>query len=118
MLTATSAVRPELRTGFLCEAVAYCPHANRKFPLGSHAAATPRLALRWLHARAGDIIDQLDPPAAAVAHDWLADRAEHEWALELLAEGEPYDHIVREGKLRYLLSVLPAGSTRFFRQTP
>ncbi|MGW5673812.1 hypothetical protein ACWEV4_01735 [Streptomyces sp. NPDC003860] len=118
MLTTASAVRPGLRTDFLCEAVAYCPHANRKFRLGSYTAGTPRLALRWLHARAGDIIDQLDPPAAVVARDWLDDQAEHERALGLLAGGEPYDRVVHEGELRYLLSVLPAGCTSFFRQAP
>ena len=118
MLTMARAVRLELRLGFWCEAIAYYPHGHRTFWLGSCPAATPRLAMRWLHTRAAHIADQLDPPAAAIARHWIADQAEHEHALALVVDGELYAHTVHEDSLRYLLSARPANRTALPKQAP
>ncbi|SFK30523.1 hypothetical protein SAMN05192584_10541 [Streptomyces pini] len=67
---------------YRCQATASTPDDGRTFPLGTHAAGSPRLALRWLRQRARHISDQLDPPAARPVLAWLHDDQAHEHALE------------------------------------
>jgi hypothetical protein len=100
------------RRGYQCEAVAYTPQEGRAFPLGTHPAATPRLALRWLRRRARDIANQLDAPAARPVRHWISDRAEHERALTILARGETYTFTIFDDATRYALSAHPTGNPR------
>ncbi|MBV9023548.1 MAG: hypothetical protein JO362_07080 [Streptomycetaceae bacterium] len=83
---------------------------RRAFPLGSYPAATPRLALRWLRYRAGDIADQLDALAARPTRHWINDHVEHEQALSLLARGETYTFTIFDDTTRYALSAHPTGN--------
>ncbi|ARQ69928.1 hypothetical protein [Streptomyces marincola] len=108
----------EPRLGYWCEAIAYTVHDSHTYWLGSHPATTPRLALRWLRTRAGHITDQLDPATAGPAHHWLTDNREHQYALDVLAEGGMYTHTIHDGTVRYLLSARPAGRTALPRQDP
>jgi hypothetical protein len=95
------------RRGFWCEAIAHHRHDARTFWLGSYAAPSPRLAMRWLRVRAGHIADQLDVPLAHPVRHWLADQAEHERALAALVAGEMYTHAVHDDALTYLISARP-----------
>ncbi|MFP8943838.1 hypothetical protein ACLIYM_20715 [Streptomyces fenghuangensis] len=92
---------------YQCQAIASTPDDGRTFPLGTHAAGSPRLALRWLHLRARHISDQLDPPAARPLLAWLHDHQAHEHALAVLASGTPYTHTVYDDAIRYLLTARP-----------
>ncbi|MFC1434116.1 hypothetical protein ACEZDB_26045 [Streptacidiphilus sp. N1-3] len=100
-----------LSTGYWCEVLAYTPHDDRSFWLGSTNTPTPRLALRWLREWTKDVLDQLDAAAAWPAHEWLGDHAEHERALSSLTCGEMYSLSVREDTTRYILSARPTRST-------
>lgn len=82
--------------------VAHAPGLGQAFPLGSHLASSPRLALRWLRRRAGELSDQLDPQSAQPLRAWLADPAEHERALATLADGHPYTLTTHDDTGRYL----------------
>ncbi|UED85205.1 hypothetical protein [Streptomyces profundus] len=95
--------------GFLCEAVAYELPTGRTFWLSTYQATTPRLALRWLHHRARQIGEQLDPPQARHVGTWLADRPERERALDQLAAGGLYSHTLHEPPIHYLLTARPTG---------
>ncbi|MGK5446988.1 hypothetical protein [Streptomyces radiopugnans] len=92
---------------YRCQAIASTPDDGRTFPLGAHAAGSPRLALRWLRLRARHISDQLDPPAARPVLAWLHDHQAHEHALAVLASGAPYTHTVFDDAVRYLLTARP-----------
>lgn len=94
------------RTVYWSEAVAVVPLASTHW-LGSHAATTPRLALRWLRSRAQDIADQLDTSATAPVRHWLEDHQEHENALRLLAVGRNYTFTAFEDGTRYILTTRP-----------
>ncbi|MBN3930155.1 hypothetical protein IQ279_11005 [Streptomyces verrucosisporus] len=107
--TATTGLRllgPATRL-YRCQAVAHTSDDGRIFPLGTHAAGSPRLALRWLHLRAHHIADQLDPPAARPVLGWLHDDQAHEHALAVLASGTHYTHTIRDDAVRYLLAARP-----------
>ncbi|WP_255954558.1 hypothetical protein [Streptomyces odontomachi] len=91
---------------YWAEAVAVVPLVSTHW-LGSHAATTPRLAIRWLRSRAQDIADQFDAPAAASVLHWLQDHQEHETALRLLAAGRPYTFTAFEDATRYMLTIRP-----------
>ncbi|EKX68635.1 hypothetical protein [Streptomyces ipomoeae] len=81
---------------------------GRRAPLGEHRVRTPRLALRWLRGRAGDVADQLDPPYARVVAAWLGDTREHERALDLMTAGRPYLFLAQdEDGIRYAFTVEP-----------
>ncbi|WP_139648553.1 hypothetical protein [Streptomyces sedi] len=94
---------------FWCEAIAYELPTGRAFWLGTHRATTPRLALRWLHHRARQIAEQLDPHQARPVRAWLHDRSEREDALHQLAAGGLYSHTVHEPPVHYLLTARPTG---------
>ncbi|WP_410539177.1 hypothetical protein [Streptomyces sp. KL2] len=101
-----------LTRAYRCEAIASTPDDGRIFPLGTHPAGSPRLALRWLHLRARHISDQLDPPAARPLLAWLHDHQVHEHALAALASGAPYTHTVCDDTVRYLLTARPTTRLR------
>ncbi|SFD69869.1 hypothetical protein [Streptomyces aidingensis] len=104
--------------GFWGEAIACFPQEPRTFWLGSHPAATPRLALRRLLTRAEHISRQLDPPASRPLRHWLTDAQAHEHALAALTAGRMFTHTVPDDALRYMLSARPATPTRLPRQVP
>ncbi|WP_301129710.1 hypothetical protein [Streptomyces cacaoi] len=99
------------------EAVATVP-LGRTYWLGSTSARTPRLALRWLHARARDIADQLDPPAARPVRHWIHDDQEHERALRHLANGQLYAFTAIEDDTRYVLTARPIHGAYAQRHMP
>ncbi|MDG9701830.1 hypothetical protein [Streptomyces sp. DH37] len=101
-----------LTRSYWCEVIAHTPDDGRTFWLGSHAAGSPRLALRWLRHRARHISDQLDPPAARPVLHWLGDAQAHEHALANLAHGAPYSHTIFEDAVRYLLTARPTTRSR------
>lgn len=103
--------------GYRSEAVAAIPHGHTYW-LGSTSAPTPRLALRWLHARARDIADQLDPPAARPVRHWISDHQEHERALRQLVSGRPYTFTATEDSTRYILTASPTYGTFAQRRMP
>ncbi|MFP8886469.1 hypothetical protein [Streptomyces mangrovi] len=96
-----------LTRSYWCEAIAHTLDDGRTFWLGTHAAGSPRLALRWLRQRARHIGDQLDPPAARPVLAWLHDDRAHEHALAHLASGTAYTHTVFDDAVRYLLTARP-----------
>lgn len=96
--------------GYWSEAVAAIP-LGRTYWLGSTSAPTPRLALRWLHARARDIADQLDPPAARPVRHWIHDHQEHERALRQLVSDQQYTFTAIEDGTRYILTARPTHGT-------
>lgn len=96
--------------GYWSEALAATP-LGRTYWLGSTSAPTPRLALRWLHARARDIADQLDPPAARPVRHWIHDHQEHERALCQLVSGQRYVFTAIEDGTRYILTARPTYGT-------
>lgn len=95
---------------YRCRAAAYPLHEIRAIPLGSHDAASPRLALRWLQERTQHIADQLDISHAQPALRWLADEAEHERALAYLTAGSGYQLTLHDENTRYILVVHPTGA--------
>lgn len=78
---------------YWAEAVTYVPTTLRTVSLGTHRAASPRLALRWLRHRAARIADQLDAQDAALVRHWLTDEHEHACALTRLTDGASYTFI-------------------------
>lgn len=95
------------RPVYQCEATACPASQGMTFALGTHQARTPRLAMRWLRARARDVIDQLDPPTADPARHWLTDEHHHEHALSHLADGRAYVHTIHDEDVHYVLSARP-----------
>ena len=91
--------------GHRCDATARTPYGGHVFCLGIYQAATPRLALRWMASRVGDITDQLAPSVARAAHHWLVDQAEHERALNALAEGRSYTFTIADFETRFVLTI-------------
>ena len=105
-------------TCYWCEAFATLP-TGEHFTLGTHTATTPRLALRWLRARASEIAEQLDTPAAGLLHQWACNHAEHERALDDLTHGRPYSFTAHdEDATPYMLRVTPAPAPAPWRPTP
>lgn len=98
-------------TNYQCGAAAYT-HQGAPILLGTHAAGSPRLALRWLQQRTEHITDQLDPPHAQSGRHWLTDEAEHERALGHLAAGTAYQLTLHDEDTRYILVASPAGTER------
>lgn len=104
----SSATRGVRRYAYWCEALAHTPEDGRTFALGGRPASTPRLAVRWLHSRTHEIADQLDPPLAYHVRHWLAHLPEHERALALLRQGEPYVFAFQDDHAHYQVSAQPA----------
>jgi len=96
---------------YLCRAAAYPSNEVRSIPLGSHAATSPRLPLRWLRKRTQHITDQLDAAYARPGLHWLTDEAEHERALAYLTGGTGYQLTLYDESTRYVLLAYPAGAT-------
>jgi hypothetical protein len=96
---------------YRCWAAAYPRHQTSAFSLGSHSAASPRLALRWLRERTGHVTDQLDAAYAQPGRYWLTDEAEHERALTYLTTGTAYQLTLYDENTRYVLMVHPPGGT-------
>lgn len=94
-----------LPVGYRCEAHAHTP--TQTISLGAHHSSTPRLAIRWLHTRAHQFADQLDPPDAHLVRLWLHHEPEHERALELLRHGVPYSFAFHDEEANYVLTVAP-----------
>ncbi|MCE7078999.1 hypothetical protein [Streptomyces sp. ST2-7A] len=92
---------------YWCEVAAHTTGHHREYPLGSYHAPSPRLAMKWLHGRAGHIADQLDPGPRTPVRAWLNDTTEHEYALATLVAGGVYTHTIRDGTTRYQLAALP-----------
>lgn len=114
MLTATTAdlLSAEDSWGaYRCWAAAYPLHQTSAILLGSHGAASPRLALRWLRERTGHVTDQLDAAYAQPGRYWLTDEAEHERALTYLATGTAYQLTLYDENTRYVLIAYPPGGT-------
>ncbi|MGC8920164.1 hypothetical protein AB7952_15860 [Streptomyces sp. PG2] len=94
-----------------CQAYAYPLNEVRSIPLGSHNAASPRLALRWLRERTWHITDQLDPAYAQPGLHWLTDQPEHERALAYLASGTGYQLTLYDDSARYVLAIYPPAAS-------
>ncbi|MGR6971382.1 hypothetical protein ACU639_17640 [Streptomyces cynarae] len=113
MLTSTRAEEPTAggqRASYQCRAAAYPLHEVRSIALGSHRAASPRLAVRWLRERTTHITDQLDAAYAQPGRHWLTDEAEHERALAYLATGTAYQLTLYDDTTRYVLVAYPQGA--------
>jgi hypothetical protein len=96
-----------VRTGYQVQASAHYPD-GRSASLGSTAATTPRLTIRWLRRRTRDVADQLDPPYARPLRAWLNDDTEQERALARLAHGERYElQAEDDGGVAYVLAAWP-----------
>jgi hypothetical protein len=98
--------------GYWCEAIAHTPADHRVFHLGGNPTRSPRLAVRWLRERVGDVADQLDRPYADPGRYWLTDEPEHERARSTLSRGEVYVFRLYDETTRYILSARPTGRTR------
>jgi hypothetical protein len=110
--TITEGLPTEDRNGtYRCWAGAYPLHQTSTVLLGSHGAASPRLALRWLRERTVHITDQLDAAYAQPGRHWLTDEAEHERALTYLATGTAYQLTLYDENTRYFLAAYPPGGT-------
>jgi hypothetical protein len=108
--TATEDLPAEGQGGrYRCRAVAYPLYETRSIPLGSHEAASPRLALRWLRERTGNVADQLDTAYAQPGRYWLRDETEHERTLAFLTTGTAYQLTLHDENTRYVLAVHPPG---------
>lgn len=99
-------------TSYQCWAAAYPVHEADCIVLGVHAAASPRLALRWLRERTGGITDQLDAAYAQPGRHWLTDEAEHERALAYLTAGTAYQLALHDENTRYVLVIYPSEAVR------
>ncbi|MCC5478767.1 hypothetical protein LMU33_27355 [Streptomyces sp. JA03] len=111
----TSALAEDLHAGgrygsYQCWAAAYPLHEVRSITLGSYAATSPRLALRWLQERTSHITDQLDAAYAQPGRHWLTDEPEHERALAYLATGTAYQLTLYDENTRYVLVAYPRGA--------
>ncbi len=89
LMTGEPLTAEERGSAYRCWAAAYPLHEMRAIQFGSHGAASPRLALRWLRERARHVTDQLDTAYAQPGHYWLTDEAEHERALAYLTTARP-----------------------------
>jgi hypothetical protein len=110
-----SALAEDLHAGgqygsYQCWAAAYPVHEVRSIPLGWQAAASPRLALRWLRERTSHITDQLDAAHAQPGRHWLTDEPEHERAFAYLATGTAYQLTLYDEDTRYVLVAYPGGA--------
>ncbi|MFD8350909.1 hypothetical protein ACFV1X_18470 [Streptomyces coelicoflavus] len=113
MLTYTHPETPDMGSQplpYQCRAAAYPLDQVRSIPLGSHDAASPRLALRWLQERTRHITDQLDAAYARPGLHWLTNEAEHERALAYMARGTGYQLTLYDEGARYVLVVYPPGA--------
>ncbi|WP_225877403.1 hypothetical protein [Streptomyces resistomycificus] len=86
-------------------------HETNTIPLGSHGAASPRLALRWLRERTRHVTDQLDTAYAQPGRYWLTDEAEHERVLAYLTTGTAYQLTLYAENTRYVLVAGPSGAS-------
>ncbi|MFF0097399.1 hypothetical protein ACFYSF_46985 [Streptomyces canus] len=114
MLTPTSGellAAEERGSVYRCWAAAYPLHETSAIPLGSHGAASPRLALRWLRERTRHVTDQLDTAYAQPGRYWLTDEAEHERALTYLTTGTAYQLTLYDENTRYVLVAGPSGGS-------
>lgn len=102
-----SSPREAARFAFYCQNFAYTAETAEVFALGTHTARTPRVAMRWIRARAQDIGDQADPPGPQQIRFWLCDQREHERALAALREGHAYEHMIINDGVRYVLRAEP-----------
>ncbi|GGW15175.1 hypothetical protein GCM10018980_40040 [Streptomyces capoamus] len=76
---------------FWCELVVYRPDRPDVFYLlGSRAAASPRLAMRWLHWRALSMLSQLSEISHAPIISWAESLYASELGMSRLAAGEIY----------------------------
>ncbi|WP_055523306.1 hypothetical protein [Streptomyces graminilatus] len=87
--------------------VAYSVPGRSLYELGGHRANSAWLAMVWLVRRAGDIADQLDPPADAPVRAWTSDGQEHARALLRLGRQETYAYTIHDGDVRYVLAAAP-----------
>ncbi|WP_431782616.1 hypothetical protein [Streptomyces chumphonensis] len=111
-----------------CVLVARASDLTRGWELGSHRAATPGLALRWLRWKARLVATALDPrpgdsgplPAAclrevhsatanpgAVMRRWVGDVAAQDAALARLHGGRPATVCAGDDAVHYLLAAHP-----------
>ncbi|WP_263166458.1 hypothetical protein [Streptomyces sp. SCSIO ZS0520] len=88
-------LRDQVRGTYSARLTAHTPGGSW-IPLGEHRTNSPRSALRWLHARAQHVADQLPPPCARPVRAWANDPDEHSWALDCVALGEPYVFCARD----------------------
>ncbi|WP_330288108.1 hypothetical protein [Streptomyces sp. NBC_00576] len=94
-------------TAFDVGCVAYTVSNRSLYELGGHRSKSAWLAMVWLVRRAGHIVDQLDPPAAAPVRAWMSDGCEHARALLRLGQQETYAYTICDGDVRYVLAVAP-----------
>ena len=114
MLTPTTGdllTAEERGSTYRCWAAAYPLHETKTIALGSHSAASPRLALRWLRERTRHVTDQLDNAYAQPGRYWLTDEAEHERALTYLSTGTAYQLTLYDETTRYVVMACPPGGT-------
>ncbi|MEV0438933.1 hypothetical protein AB0I84_14815 [Streptomyces spectabilis] len=105
------------------------PAIAREWLLGTYAASSPRLAIRWFATWAPRLADLIEPPrdapwvpkpngalrparetgldAASALRAWPHDVGEHDQALTALRDGTPYRFTVSGSGLRYCLSARP-----------
>lgn len=95
---------------FDADCVAYTVSGQSLHGLGGHRSNSAWLAMVWLVQRAGHIADQLDPPAAPAVRAWMSDGWEHARALLRLAQQETYAYTIRDGDVRYVLTVAPVAA--------
>ncbi|WP_331719444.1 hypothetical protein [Streptomyces sp. NBC_01174] len=109
----------------VCEITAHSPDRMGHWLLATYGTSTPRLALRWLTARAGELADRLDPDPHEVtwadegafrlsAPDgldpsehlrlWQADLVAHEHMMQALAVGSPVVLTVHDDAALYTLT--------------
>ncbi|MFD5200906.1 hypothetical protein ACFWM7_12310 [Streptomyces sp. NPDC058375] len=102
--------------------------ATRSVRLGGVLVPTRRLALRWLRRQARRFADALDPDpytpwvpsralypvgaaglrdAPAELRFWVTSFREHDYALERLADGLPYEFVARDAASWYGLVMRP-----------
>jgi len=97
-------------TAFDADCVAYAVTGRSLHGLGGHRSNSAWFAMVWLMQRAGDIADQLDPPAAPAVRAWMSDGWEHARALLRLAGHQPYTYAICDGDIRYVLTVAPVAA--------
>ncbi|CAM3943105.1 hypothetical protein ACH4LN_28250 [Streptomyces albus] len=116
---------------FRCEAVASDLRGSREVVLGAYCGRSPRLAARWLNARARKLAHLLDPapesahlrdaPLVAVQHApcpqaelraWAESHRAYEQVMAALAQGRPFLLTVRDYDAEYALRVHPTPGRR------
>ncbi|MGW1819095.1 hypothetical protein ACWCQM_36730 [Streptomyces sp. NPDC002125] len=109
----------------LCEITAHSPDRMGQWLLATYGTSTPRLALRWLTARAGELAAHLDPDPQEVTwasermfrlsapdgrdpgeqlRAWQADLVAHEHMMQALAVGSPIAVTVYDDAALYTLT--------------